>query len=154
RSAVTRFMGRFALKPARVRLLHALVCDQEVQRERVCVEIAVARDTTNLPGRTDLPIGPVAGVATLNPGVTAGAAGPGLTGVKVLTVVVGDPGGESDATGQIVLDQVACAIAGAAINDWAQEVRGPAFDLRGPGIKPCGVIGLANMAVEYLEVHH
>jgi hypothetical protein len=146
--------GEIVSQRAKALLLHALVSDQEIQRERVCVEIAVARDAAKLARRADLPIGPVAGVAALNPGIATGATGPGLTGVKILAVVVGNPGGESDATREIVLDQVASAIAGTAVDHRAQEVRGPAFDLRGPGIEPCCVIGSANMAAEYFEVHH
>jgi len=77
-----------------------------------------------------------------------------LASVEILAVVVGNPGGESDATGLIEFDEVASAIAGTAVDHRAQEVRGPTFNLCGPGIKPRSVIGSAGMAVKYLEIHH
>ena len=69
-----------------------------------------------------MPIGPVARIAALNPCIATGAAGPGLTGVKILTVVVGDPRGEIYAAGQIEFDKIASTVARAAIDHRMQEV--------------------------------
>ena len=71
--------------------MHALIRDQERERQRICVKVAVARDAANAAGRADLPIGPAVLGARIDIVAATAAAVPRIAGVKILTVVVSDP---------------------------------------------------------------
>src|SRR5207237_1708881 len=103
---------------------------QQRERQRIGIAIGIAIDAAHAARRADLPIGPVGPVTTLCPGVATSAAAPRVAGVEIFTIVVSDPRGEVNAAGLIVLNQIARPCSSAAIDDWMQEVRGPAFDGR------------------------
>src|ERR1043166_1015600 len=73
-------------------LFHPLVGDQERERQRISIEVGVARDAANASRRADLPIGPAILRAGVNIIAATAAAVPRVTGVQVLTIVVSHPG--------------------------------------------------------------
>src|SRR5579872_3547611 len=133
---------------------NALISDQISLAEGICIQIHIARDAANPACGAHLPVGPVAIAAAGYPGIAAIAIAPGMAGVEILAIVIGDPGGKVDTTRLVVLDQVASAGAGTAIDDRMHEVGGLGLDVIGPIVKPGRVVGRAVRAAEFLEINH
>src|SRR6266516_1146518 len=95
---------------ASVGLLHALIRNQKRQRERVGVKIGITRNAANAACGADLPIGPTIFGAGIHIITATAAAVPGIAGVQIFPIVMGDPGREVTGRGKI-----AHSIAGAGI---------------------------------------
>src|SRR5262249_52984715 len=72
-------------------LFHALIRNQERQRERIGIKVGITGNTANAAGGTDLPIGPTIFGAGIDVVAATAAAVPRIAGVEVLTVIVSHP---------------------------------------------------------------
>jgi hypothetical protein len=97
-----------------------------------------------------LPVGPGVGATRGGtPTVVAAAGAPGITGVKVLSIVTGDPAAHRDAGAQVG------AVTGADIDDWAEREGGFRLQVRGPVIIPGGVAAFtATNAGKAFAIRH
>src|ERR1041385_793187 len=115
-------------------LLHALIGDEERQRQRIGIKVTIARDTANAAGRTDLPIRPAVLGAGIDVVTATAAAVPWIAGVQVLAVIMSDPCREN-ARGA----EIAHSISGAGVDYGTQEMRSLRLHVSRPGVEPCRV---------------